>query len=66
MIGFLIILPFLSPALLTSLLAFVAGIMVYISIDELLPMAHRYGHSHTVILGVIIGMLLMAVSLLIL
>jgi len=65
-IGFVILLPFLSPALLSSLLAFVAGIMVYISIDELLPMAHRYGHSHTVILGFILGMALMAASLFIL
>jgi ZIP family zinc transporter len=65
-IGFLILLPFLSPMLLSSLLAFVAGIMVYISIDELLPMAHRYGHSHTVILGFILGMALMAASLFIL
>jgi ZIP family zinc transporter len=40
-IGFVILLPFLSPSLLSSLLAFVAGIMVYISFDELLPMAHR-------------------------
>lgn len=62
-IGFLILLPFLSSALLSSLLAFVAGIMVYISIDELLPMAHRYGYSHTVILGFILGMALMAFSL---
>jgi len=65
-IGFVILLPFLSPLLLSSLLAFIAGIMVYISIDELLPMAHRYGHSHTVILGFILGMALMAANLLIL
>jgi zinc transporter, ZIP family len=65
-IGFVILLPFLSPSLLSSLLAFIAGIMVYISIDELLPMAHRYGQSHTVILGFILGMALMAASLLIL
>jgi len=65
-IGFVVLLPFLSSSLLSSLLAFVAGIMVYISIDELLPMAHRYGHSHTVILGFILGMALMAMSLFIL
>ena len=65
-IGFLILMPFLSEGLLASLLAFTAGIMVYISIDELLPMAHRYGHSHTVILGVILGMFIMALSLLML
>ena len=40
--------------------------MVYISIDEFLPMTYHYGHSHTVILGFLLGMALMAVSLLIL
>ena len=63
-IGFLLLLPFLTDELLASLLAFVAGIMIYISLDELLPMAHRYGHNHLVILGVVLGMLIMAVSLL--
>ena len=66
LVGFLILLPFLSGAVIVSLLAFVAGIMVYISIDELLPMAHQYGHSHTVIIGVILGMMLMAFSIIIL
>ena len=65
-IGFSILMPFLSERLLTSLLAFIAGIMVYISIDELLPMAHRYGHSHAVILGVVFGMFIMALGLLML
>ncbi len=65
-IGFLILMPFLSDALLASLLAFVAGIMVYISVDELLPMAHRYGHGHLVIVGIVLGMFIMALSLLML
>lgn len=65
-IGFCILMPFLSEPLLTSLLAFTAGIMVYISIDELLPMAHRYGHSHAVIFGVVLGMFIMAFGLLML
>ena len=65
-IGILILLPFLSAGVLSSLMAFAAGIMVYISMDELLPMAHRYGHSHTVIAGIVLGMLVMAVSFLIL
>ena len=63
-VGFLILLPFLSEWLLSFLLAFVAGIMVYIAADELLPAAHEYGHSHCVILGLIIGMFLMSASLL--
>ena len=48
------------------LLAAVAGVMVYISIDELLPSAERYGHHHIAISGVIAGMAVMAVSLLVL
>jgi ZIP family zinc transporter len=63
LIGYAILLPFLTPNLLSSMLAFVAGIMVYISLDELLPMAHRYGREHLVIGGVGGGMAVMAVSL---
>jgi zinc transporter ZupT len=37
--------------------------MVYISLDELLPLAHRYGKENPVILGVRAGMLVMATSL---
>jgi ZIP family zinc transporter len=66
LIGFAILLPFLSEGLLASLLAFVGGIMVYISVDELLPLAHRYGHGHSVIIGIVLGMVIMAVSLLML
>jgi len=65
-IGFVILLPFLSGGILYSLLAFVGGIMIYISVDELLPIAHQYGHGHTVIIGVVLGMFIMALSLLLL
>jgi len=65
-IGYLILMPFLTPALLAAILSFIAGIMVYISLDELLPVAHRYGHGHLVIGGIVIGMAIMAVSLLML
>ena len=40
--------------------------MIYIALDELLPTAHRYGHGHLVIGGVVLGMLIMALSLLML
>jgi ZIP family zinc transporter len=59
---YLFLMPLLLGEPVSWLLAYVSGIMVYISVDELLPMAHRYGHSHTVIVGIILGMLLMAVS----
>ena len=42
----------------------VAGIMVYISLDELLPTAEEYGKHHIAIGGLVAGMLVMAVSLL--
>jgi len=63
-IGYLILLPFLTPTVLAGSLAFVAGVMIYISLDELLPTAHRYGHGHLVIGGIVVGMLIMAISLL--
>jgi ZIP family zinc transporter len=63
LIGYALLLPFLTPVLLSTTLAFVAGVMVYISFDEILPMAHRYGREHLVILGIIAGMGIMAASL---
>jgi ZIP family zinc transporter len=47
-------------------LAFSAGVGLYVSIDELLPTAHEYGHRHEVLGGIAAGMALMAVSLLLL
>lgn len=48
------------------ILSAVAGIMIYISLDELLPTAEKYGKHHIAIAGVIGGMAIMAVSLLLL
>lgn len=47
------------------ILAAVAGIMIYISLDELLPTAERYGKHHIAIAGVVGGMAIMGISLLI-
>lgn len=55
--------PFLTPFAINILLATVAGIMVYISFDELLPAAHKYGEEHTVTVGLVAGMILMAATL---
>ena len=62
-IGYGILFAFLTPTLVYSLLAFSAGIMVYISLDEILPTAQLYGRQHFVILGVLAGMLVMAISI---
>lgn len=65
-VGYLILMPFLSPMLLSCIFAGVAGIMVFISLDELLPAAREYGEHHVSIYGLVAGMAIMAISLIIL
>lgn len=62
-IGFLLLRPFLTDALFGAVLAGVAGIMVFISLDKLLPTAEKYGGHHLCVYGVVGGMAVMAVSL---
>jgi zinc transporter, ZIP family len=62
-IGFLILMPFMSPVVFGFLFASVAGIMVFISIDYLLPAAREYGEPHLSLYGMIGGMMVMAISL---
>lgn len=63
-VGYLILMPFLSPIVFGVLFAGVAGIMVFISLDELLPAAEEFGKHHLSIYGLICGMAIMAISLL--
>ena len=58
-----VLLPFLTPTVLGWVLAAVAGIMVSISVDELVPAAKASGSQHAPIVGVIAGMFVMALSL---
>ena len=62
-IAYLVLMPFLNESVLAILLAVVAGIMVYISIDEIIPAAYSYGKSHIVVIGTVTGMAIMAISL---
>ena len=66
LLAWLVLMPFMSTTLMGCILAGVAGIMVFISIDELLPAAREYGEAHISIYGVVTGMAVMAVSLLLL
>lgn len=56
--------PIWTPAVNAVCMAAVAGIMVFISFDELLPGAEEYGHHHWSIAGVIAGMAVMGFGLL--
>ena len=63
LIGFFVLRAFITDALFGIVFAGVAGIMVYISLDELLPTAEKYGKHHIAIGGLIAGMIVMASSL---
>ena len=65
LIGYLILSRFLTDVMFGIVFAAVAGIMVYISFDQLLPTAREYGEHHLSIYGLVSGMAVMAVSLLI-
>ena len=65
-LAYLVLTPFMTPTLMGCILAGVAGIMVFISIDELLPAAREYGEAHISIYGVVTGMAVMAASLILL
>ncbi|MFO7977352.1 MAG: zinc transporter ZupT [Bacteroidales bacterium] len=62
-VGFLILMPFINDIVFGFLFASVAGIMVFISIDNLLPAAREYGQAHLSLYGLMAGMAVMAISL---
>lgn len=62
-LGALFLAPLLSKSVLGVSLAGVGGIMVFISLDELVPMAREYEREHVAIIGVVLGMVVMALSL---
>lgn len=63
-IGYLLLKPLFSDTLFGLLFGGIAGIMVFISLDELLPAAQQYAEHHLSIYGLIAGMAVMAFSLL--
>ena len=64
LVGYFVLRSIFNEATFGVIFASVAGIMVYISLDELLPTAEEYGEHHLAIGGLIAGMFVMAVSLL--
>ncbi|PLR79919.1 zinc transporter ZupT [Bacillus canaveralius] len=63
-VAYFILMPFLNDIMFGVIFAAVAGIMVFISVDELLPAAKKYDEEHLSIYGLVGGMAVMAVSLL--
>ena len=46
------------PGLVPFALSFAAGVMVFITVDELIPIAHEHGHEHLTSFGLIVGFIL--------
>lgn len=65
LLAYFVLLPILNDIVFGVLFAVIAGIMVFISFDELLPSAEEYGEHHLSIYGLIAGMAVMAAGLLI-
>lgn len=64
-IGYLLLSQFFNDMVFGILFAVVAGIMIFVSLDELLPSAQRYEDHHISVYGAIAGMLVMALSLIV-
>lgn len=63
LLGYFLLRQIFNELMFGLIFAGVGGIMVYIALDELLPTAERYGEHHVAIMGVILGMVVMAASL---
>jgi ZIP family zinc transporter len=66
LVGYLMLKAIFNDTVFGLVFASVAGIMVFISLDELLPTAREYGKPHVAIYGLVSGMAVMAISLLLL
>lgn len=65
-IGYLILAQFLNHLVLGVIFAVVAGVMIFLAIDTLLPTARNSARGHLTVYGVIAGMAVMAASLVLL
>ena len=63
LIGYAILAPFLSPTVFAVVFGMIAGAMVFLALDELLPTAKRYAVGHETVYGIVTGMAALAVSL---
>ncbi len=66
LVGYFILKPFLNDIVVGIIFAAVAGIMIFISLDELLPASKKYEKHHSSMYGLVLGMIVMSLSLLLL
>ncbi|WP_035280771.1 zinc transporter ZupT [Brevibacterium album] len=66
LLGWMLLAPFLTPAVMSGVLAGVAGVMIMICAKELIPAAFAQAHRRTAVLGMLAGALVMQISLMLL
>ena len=62
-IGYWLLVPYLTESVFGIVFGMIAGIMVFLALDELLPAAKRYSQGHETVYGLVLGMSALAVSL---
>lgn len=62
-LGYVVLAPYLTPDIFGIVFGLIAGVMVFLSLDELLPSAKRYSTGHDAVYGMVIGMMAIALSL---
>ena len=63
LIGYSILAPFMNPVVFGTVFGLIAGVMVFLALDELLPAAKRYSKGHETVYGLVTGMSMLAISL---
>lgn len=63
LVAFLVLRPFINDLVLGALFAIVAGIMIYIAVEELIPSSRQYGHDRDALLATFAGILLMPLTM---
>ncbi|MDC7808412.1 zinc transporter ZupT [Luteimonas sp BLCC-B24] len=63
LIGYAVLRPFLSEPVFGVVFGLIAGVMVFLALDELLPAAKRYAKGHETVYGLVTGMAALAISL---
>ncbi|MCB1527179.1 MAG: zinc transporter ZupT [Hyphomicrobiaceae bacterium] len=63
LIGYLLLAPFLTQAVFGAVFGIIAGVMVFLALDELMPEAKRYSQGHETVYGMVTGMAALALSL---
>lgn len=61
-LAFLVLRPFITGPVLAAVFAGISGIMIYISVEELIPSSRQYGYDRSALVATLIGFCLMPLT----